>query len=89
MLVHPDGEAAASSNEDIHISFAPTPDYSGIAKAAAGGKLYTGIAGQTDELETVLAEAVRSVKAGVSAVVDAHLDGPQGKYGGGKAMLVG
>ncbi|KAI9663167.1 MAG: hypothetical protein M1821_008215 [Bathelium mastoideum] len=89
LLVHPDGAAAASTNEDIHISFAPTPDYSGIAKAAAGGKLYAGIAGRVEELETVLAEAVKSVQNGVSAVVDAHLDGPQGKYGGGKAALVG
>ncbi|KAL9063160.1 MAG: hypothetical protein Q9157_008379 [Trypethelium eluteriae] len=83
------GAAAASTNEDIHISFAPTPDYSGIAKAAAGGKLYAGIAGRAEDLEKVLEEAVRSVKAGVSAVVDAHLDGPQGKYGGEKAALVG
>lgn len=34
-------------------------------------------------------EAVQSVKDGVGAVLDAHLEGPQGKYGGGKAVLVG
>ena len=87
--MHPDGPAAHSSNEDIHISFAPTPDYSGIAKAAAGGKLYAGIASRAHDLEKILEEAVRSVQEGVSAVVDAQLLGPQGKYGGENAALVG
>ena len=42
-----------------------------------------------EELEKLLPEAVEAVQSGVSAVLDAHLDGPQGKYGGGKAALVG
>ena len=42
-----------------------------------------------DELHKLLPEAIESVKNGVGAVLDAHLDGPQGKYGGGKSVLVG
>lgn len=42
-----------------------------------------------DDLEKKLKEAVEAVKGGKCAVLDAHLDGPQGKFGGGKAALVG
>lgn len=33
LLVHPEGEGSKVSNEELNISFAPTPDYGGIAKA--------------------------------------------------------
>lgn len=89
LLVHPDGEGSKASNEDLHISLAPGPDYAGIAKAAAGGNLWAGTAGTVDELEQKLGEAVESVKKGVGAVLSAHLDGPQGKYGGGKSVTLG
>lgn len=89
LLVHPDGEGSKVSNEELNISFAPTPDYAGIAKAAAGGNCWAGQAGTAEELETKLKEAVEAVKGGMSAVLDAHLDGPQGKFGGGKSALVG
>ena len=89
LLVHPEGEGSKMSNEDIHISFAPTPDYAGIAKAASGGAAWAGYAGNVDELAKLLPEAVAAVKSGVCAVLDAHLDGPQGKFGAGKATLVG
>jgi hypothetical protein len=88
-LVHPDGEGSKVSNEELNISFAPTPDYAGIAKAAAGGDLYAATAGTAEELDKVLAEAVKQVLGGTTAVIDAHIDGPQGKFGGGKAALVG
>lgn len=88
-LVHPQGYGSKVNNEELNISFAPTPDYAGIAKAAAGGRCWGGSAGTVDELKTKLAEAVEAVKAGTCAVLDAHLDGPQGKYGGEKAALVG
>ncbi|KAL8973558.1 MAG: hypothetical protein Q9197_002201 [Variospora fuerteventurae] len=89
LLVHPEGDASRASNEELNISFAPSPDYAGIAKAAAGGNLWAGSAGTTEELEAKLKEAIESVKGGVGAVLDAHLDGPQGKYGGGKSVTVG
>jgi hypothetical protein len=76
-------------NKALNISFAPTPDYSGIAKAAAGGEAWAAHAGTVEELKKLLPEAVAAVKAGTVAILDAHLDGPQGKYGGGKAVLVG
>ncbi|KAK8217200.1 hypothetical protein M8818_001452 [Zalaria obscura] len=89
LLVHPDGEGSKVSNEELNISFAPTPDYSGIARAASGGKCWAGHAGTVDELNKKLSEAVAAVKEGRCAVLDAHLDGPQGKFGGGEAVLIG
>ncbi|KAF2650782.1 thiamine diphosphate-binding protein [Lophiostoma macrostomum CBS 122681] len=89
LLVHPNGEGSKVSNEELNISFAPTPDYSGIAKAAAGGEIWAAHASTADELGKLLPEAIKSVLSGTSAVLDAHLEGPEGKYGGGKAALVG
>ncbi|KAF2719322.1 acetolactate synthase [Polychaeton citri CBS 116435] len=89
LLVHPDGEGSKVDNDTLNIAFTPTPDYAGIAKAAAGGQCWAGKAGTTDELAEKLSEAIAAVKSGICAVLDAHLDGPQGKYGGGKAVLVG
>ena len=85
MLVHPEGEGSKVSNEELNISFNPTPDYAGIAKAAAGGDLYAARAATAEELDKVLAEAVEKVLSGTPAVVDAHLDGPTGKYAVDKA----
>ncbi len=73
----------------MNISFIPTPDYAGIAKAAAGGNLWAEHASTAKELNELLPKAVEAVMNGMGAVLDAHLDGPQGKYGGGKAALVG
>lgn len=89
LLVHPEGEGSKVNNEALNISFAPTPDYAGIAKAAAGGKCWAGAAGTAKDLETLLPEAVKAVQGGTCAVLDAHLDGPEGKYPGSKAALVG
>ena len=82
LLVHPDGLGSKVSNEDLNISFAPTPDYSGIAKAASGGVLWAEHASTVEELNELLPKAVEAVKSGRSAVLDAHLDGSQGKYVG-------
>ncbi|KAF2201962.1 thiamine diphosphate-binding protein [Delitschia confertaspora ATCC 74209] len=84
LLVHPDGYGSKVSNEELNISFAPTPDYAGIAAAASGGSVWAGRASTKDELSKVLQEAVKEVLGGRSAVVDAHLEGPEGKFGGGK-----
>lgn len=89
MLVHPHGEGSKVDNKALNISFAPTPDYSGIAKAASGGRAWAGYAGTADDLAKVLPQAVEAVQSGRCAILDAHLDGPQGKFGGGKAALVG
>lgn len=89
LLVHPDGQGSKEDNKALNISFAPTPDYSGIAKAATGGKCWAAHAGTAKELAELLPKAVEAVKGGVCAVLDAHLDGPQGKFGGDKAALVG
>ncbi|KAK0276819.1 hypothetical protein LTR35_010213 [Friedmanniomyces endolithicus] len=88
-LVHPNGLGSKVDNRALNISFAPTPDYSGIAKAASGGECWAGSAGTVEELARLLPEAVEAVKGGRCAVLEGQLEGPQGKYGGGKAALVG
>lgn len=71
LLVHPEGLGSKATNEELNISFTPSPDYSGIAKAAAGGNLFAEKVSKAEDLEDVLKRAVESVKAGISAVVDA------------------
>ncbi|KZM22735.1 uncharacterized protein EKO05_0000784 [Ascochyta rabiei] len=87
LLVHPDGAGSRATNEELNISFAPTPDYSGIAKAASGGEIWAAHASTAEELARLLPQAIESVLAGTSAVLDAHLEGPEGKYGGAKGRL--
>lgn len=83
-LVHPNGYGSKVSNEELNISFAPTPDYSGIAKAASGGQIWGEHASTAEELAQLLPEAIDTVLGGTSAVLDAHLEGPEGKYRGTK-----
>lgn len=80
LLVHPNGDGSRATNEDLNISFAPTPDYAGIAKAAAGGELWAGRAATVGELAERLPQAVQSVLNGRTAVLEAQLDGTEGKY---------
>lgn len=87
--MHPDGEGSRATNEELNISFSPTPDYPGIAKAASGHKCWAGVASTADELAKLLPEAVKAVQGGQCAVLEAQLEGPQGKFGGGKAVTVG
>jgi hypothetical protein len=55
----------------LNISFAPTPDYAGIAKAAAGGNLFAEKVDKASNLEDVLKRAIDSVLNGTTAVIDA------------------
>lgn len=68
--MHPDGLGSKASNEEANISFDPTPDYSGIAKAAADGDVFAARVEQASELDGVLREAIARVQAGQTAVVD-------------------
>lgn len=68
--MHPDGLGSKATNEEINISFDPVPDYAGIAKAAAGGKLFTAKVDNEKDLDSVLKEAIESVKNGMGAVLD-------------------
>lgn len=70
LLVHPDGLGSQATNEEINISFDPVPDYSGIAKAAAGGNLYAARVDNAQALDQTLKEAIASVQGGQAAVVD-------------------
>jgi thiamine pyrophosphate-dependent acetolactate synthase large subunit-like protein len=80
LLVHPDGEGSKATNEELNISFSPTPDYAGIAKAAAGGELWAGRASTVGELAEKLPEAIQNVLSGKAAVLEVQLDGTVGKY---------
>lgn len=70
LLVHPEGLGSQATNEEINISFDPSPDYSGIAKAAADGDIFAARVKERAELEGVLKEAIAYVQNGQSAVVD-------------------
>lgn len=89
LLVHPEGEGSKASNEQLNIELDPSPDYAGIAKAAAGGKLWAGKVSNVGELLGLLPQAVQSVKEGVGAVLEVKLEGKEGEFGGGKSVLVG
>jgi len=71
LLVHPDGLGSKATNDELNISFDPTPDYAGIAKAAAGGKLFAEKVAKAADLEGVLKKAVEAVLGGTTAVIDA------------------
>jgi len=80
-LVHPDGMAYSASNDDLHISFEPSQEYSGIAKAASRRRFGTSEEGlfaarvvEAEKLSSVLAEAVEAVKEGRGAVVGVVLE---------------
>ena len=70
LLVHPDGLGSKSTNDEINIAFNPSPDYGGIAKAAAYGELFTARVDQASELDGILQQAIESVRNGISAVID-------------------
>ncbi|KFA79362.1 hypothetical protein S40288_03557 [Stachybotrys chartarum IBT 40288] len=74
-LVHPEGHGSKVSNEELNISFSPTPDYSGIGKAAAGGNAWSGIAETVEGLNGLLPQAVQAVKDGQSAILEVRLLG--------------
>lgn len=68
--MHPEGLGSQASNEEINIEFSPSPDYGGIAKAAAAGDLFTARVDEAANLDEVLKQAIASVQSGTSAVVD-------------------
>ncbi|KAF5966555.1 benzoylformate decarboxylase [Fusarium bulbicola] len=69
-LVHPTGYGSRINNKDLNISFDPTPDFSGIAKAASGNKAWAAVIDSVDDLDRLLPEAVQQVKNGVSAILE-------------------
>ncbi|KAM5350834.1 hypothetical protein ACJ41O_007339 [Fusarium nematophilum] len=80
-LVHPNGYGSRATNKELNISFEPTPDYAGIAKAAAGGNAWAGVASTVKDLHRLLPEAIAAVKGGVSASLEVRLAGSWDKDG--------
>jgi thiamine pyrophosphate-dependent acetolactate synthase large subunit-like protein len=70
LLVHPNGPASRATREELNISFEPSPDYSGIAKAASDGEIFAARVSDAKALEAALKGAVESIQSGVSAVLD-------------------
>ncbi|KAJ5362557.1 hypothetical protein N7541_003401 [Penicillium brevicompactum] len=73
LLVHPDGHGSKVDNHELNISFDPSPDYSGIARAASDGNIHAARVKDLAELVPALQEAIEIVRGGTSAVIDAHI----------------
>ncbi|KIX05213.1 uncharacterized protein Z518_06085 [Rhinocladiella mackenziei CBS 650.93] len=73
LLVHPHGEGSKVDNKTLNISFEPTPDYPGIAKAATGGHAWAGTVSTVAELLEQLPQAVEAVKDGRCAVLEVKI----------------
>ncbi|EXJ70835.1 uncharacterized protein A1O5_05825 [Cladophialophora psammophila CBS 110553] len=73
LLVHPHGEGSKVDNKALNISFEPTPDYAGIAKAATGGHAWAGTVSTVAELLDALPQAVEAVKGGRCAVLEVKI----------------
>jgi thiamine pyrophosphate-dependent acetolactate synthase large subunit-like protein len=80
LLVHPEGDGSRATNEELNISFVPTPDYAGIARAAGGGEIWAGRVATVGQLGEQLPIAIKNVLNGQTAVLEAQLDGTDGKY---------
>ncbi|EXJ81817.1 hypothetical protein A1O1_07882 [Capronia coronata CBS 617.96] len=73
LLVHPHGEGSKVDNKALNISFEPTPDYAGIAKAATGGHAWAATVSTVAELIAELPKAVDAVRAGRCAVLEVKI----------------
>ncbi|OAP55859.1 thiamine pyrophosphate enzyme [Fonsecaea erecta] len=73
LLVHPHGEGSKVDNKALNISFDPTPDYAGIAKAATGGHAWADTVRTVAELLDALPQAVEAVKGGRCAILEVQL----------------
>jgi thiamine pyrophosphate-dependent acetolactate synthase large subunit-like protein len=82
LLVHPNGYGSKVDNKELNISFDPTPDYAGIAKAATGGHAWAGTVSTVAELLEQLPQAVEAVKSGRCAVLEVKLGADLGTKGG-------
>jgi len=72
-LVHPHGLGSQVSNEELNISFTPSPYYPDIAKGASGGKCWATRVSDIEELSRLLPEAIAAVIGGTSALIDVRV----------------
>ncbi|KAJ1323334.1 thiamine pyrophosphate-requiring protein [Microdochium nivale] len=70
LLVHPNGPASRATNRELNISFDPPPNYSEIARAASDGQIFAARVNTPSTFKTALADAVKAVESGTSAVID-------------------
>jgi hypothetical protein len=75
--VHPDGPAAAATNDEMNISFDPSPNYAAMAAAAAGGPaagLFARKVATVEDFTAAIGEAVRAVEEKKGALLEAVLE---------------
>ncbi|KAJ5218755.1 Thiamine pyrophosphate enzyme C-terminal TPP-binding [Penicillium cinerascens] len=68
LLVHKDGLSSKANRRDLNISFEPSPDYPGIARAA--GSAWGATVMQQSEVDSTIKEATRVVQGGRCAVIE-------------------
>jgi hypothetical protein len=73
--MYPNGLTTSASDEEVNMSFSPTPDYAGLAEAAAGSEAgwMKGVRVQTvEDLKEALQSArSRVAKEGKGMLIDA------------------
>lgn len=73
--MYPDGLTKSASDDEINMSFRPTPDYAGLAEAAAGSEAgwMKGVRVQTvgDLTEALQNGSSRVIKEGKGVFIDA------------------
>ncbi|KAL9085126.1 MAG: hypothetical protein Q9165_007770 [Trypethelium subeluteriae] len=72
-LVYPDGRASKAKNEDINVSFQPSPNYAALATAAAEGcgGLFTARPKNVEEFRQALRSAEKALEDGRGALIEA------------------
>jgi hypothetical protein len=75
-LVYPDGLNKGATDDELNISFEPSPNYSKLAEAAAAEAGWLkGMRGKTvKEMRGQLVEALKHVQSGRGAVVEALME---------------
>lgn len=78
LLQHPHGHGSQVSNESLHISFKPSPNYAEIANAASSGHSRSVSVSTVQQLLKELPGAIEQVKNGGISVLDVQLDPKNG-----------
>lgn len=75
--MHPDGPAAAATNDEMNISFDPSPNYAAMAAAAAGGPaagLFTRKVATVEDFTEAVAQAIHAVEEKKGALLEVVLE---------------
>lgn len=73
LLVYLDGLGSRVNNHELNISFDPSLDYTRITRAASDGHIHAARVSKVLGLEGVLCKAIKVVRSGTLAVIDAFV----------------